>query len=477
MTNRKPCFCDQARPPDAYGKGMFTLHDYQREAVRFALHAFRSTGGCGLFLDMGLGKTLTSIAIMDICHAADPTLKFLVVAPLRPAKDTWAAELEKFKGLHSLDWAVCTGTPKQRRKALDQEATVTVINQENLVWLDSEMRRWPWRAVVVDELSGFRNPRAKRFRVLRRRRKGFDWVLGLTGTPAPKGLMDLWAQVFLLDGGAALGRTVTEYRRHWFTPGAHRGDVVFEWRPRPDAYREIMDAIGGFCLTMLAKDRLTGLPRSTVIDHMLDMPRATRTVYDRLRRDLCVGLGGREVAAANAGVLAGKLSQVTAGCLYPGPDTPDAPVTHLDDVKLDELDAIIDGSGGEQILVFYQLVDELERLRARHPETRMVGQDGVVAAWNRGEVPLLAAHPASARFGLNLQAGGHIVVWLSVPWSIEDWLQGNARLDRQGQTRPVQIHRLVERDTIDTRKCRVLEGRLGLQDAIMGELGDAYDKA
>lgn len=460
--------------------GNITLHPYQAQAVRFALDAFRRHGGAGLFLDMGLGKTLTTIAILDVLHAQYPEARFLIVAPKTVALHTWPDELEKFSSMHDLDWAVaCTqsSNPRKRREALDRNATVTIINQENIAWLDRNMRDWPWTGIVIDELTGFKDPGSKRFRILKRRRKDLRWTLGLTGTPAAKGLMDLWAQCHLLDGGAALGRTIAQYRSRWFTATRMNAQhQVIEWTAKDEAYGQIMHAIEPFCLTMLAKDKLPGLPEKTVIDHWLDMPKRTRIHYEQLREELVAYLKGQEVTAANMAVATNKLSQLTAGLLYPdtGPDGhPSGPALRLDDVKMDELERIVERAGGQPILVFYQYRDEMDRLKERFPAVRDVREPGVVDQWNQGGIPLLATHPASARFGLNLQKGGHIIVWLSLTWSLEDWMQANARLLRQGQSMPVQIHRLLESDTIDARKTDVLAGRARLQDAVMGELKHA----
>ncbi len=467
---------------------MVELHAYQKQAVLFALQAFHTHGGAGLFLDMGLGKTLTTIAILDVMHRLHPDWRFLIVAPKTVAVNTWPAELAKWRQAHTLDWAVACGVKsnaKQRREALAQQATVTIINQENLGWLDRELAQWPWDGIVLDELSGYKDPSSNRFRILKRRRQDrthapkhpghgrpVQWVLGLTGTPAAKGLMDLWAQCRLLDTTGALETTLTRYRETYFTPGRRNGHVVYEWRARPGAFDRIMRRIEPFCLTMLAREQLQGLPdKPLIIDHWVEMPEQTRREYERFKHERWLELAGRQVTAVNAGVLAGKLVQFTSGCLYPDEDSEDGRVIHYDAAKLDVFDRIMAESQGEQILVFYQLRDELERLRAKYGKrVRTVDEPGIVDAWNRGEVPVLAAHPAQAKFGLNLQHAGHIIVWLNLTWSLEDWAQANARLDRQGQTRIVQIHRIVTRDSVDERKLDVLSGRAVLADAVMGEL-------
>lgn len=452
---------------------MITLHDYQKQAVRFALHAIRDHGGAGLFLDMGLGKTLTTIAIMDIMYAMDPTLRFLVVAPLLPAYKTWPTELGKFKEQHDLDWTVACApgmSAAQRLEHVNSGATVTIINQENIAWLDTHVKHWPWQVLILDELSGYKNPSAKRFRALKRRRKRMQAVIGLTGTPTPKGLMDLWSQIYLIDQGHALGATITSYRERWFHPGRRNGHIVYEWLENPDAYERIMNRISPICLTMLARDKLKDLPDMTVSDLWVTMPERTREYYERFKHDMTVSLDGRDVTAVSAGVLTGKLSQFTAGCLYPDPDDPNGRIQHLDDAKLDMLQHVIDQHESEPILVFYQYQDELERMRARWPHLRTVNDPNAVEQWNQGEIPLLAAHPASAKFGLNLQTGGHLIVWLTLTWSVEDWQQANARLARQGQTQRVRVMRILEADTIDERKTRVLEGRENLQESVMREL-------
>lgn len=467
---------------------MVELHAYQKQAVLFALQAFHTHGGAGLFLDMGLGKTLTTIAILDVMHRLHPDWRFLIVAPKTVAVNTWPAELAKWRQAHTLDWAVACGVKsnaKQRREALAQQATVTIINQENLGWLDRELAQWPWDGIVLDELSGYKDPSSNRFRILKRRRQDrthapkhpghgrpVQWVLGLTGTPAAKGLMDLWAQCRLLDTTGALETTLTRYRETYFTPGRRNGHVVYEWRARPGAFDRIMRRIEPFCLTMLAREQLQGLPdKPLIIDHWVEMPEQTRREYERFKHERWLELAGRQVTAVNAGVLAGKLVQFTSGCLYPDEDSEDGRIIHYDAAKLDVFDRIMAESQGEQILVFYQLRDELERLRAKYGKrVRTVDEPGIVDAWNRGEVPVLAAHPAQAKFGLNLQHAGHIIVWLNLTWSLEDWAQANARLDRQGQTRIVQIHRIVTRDSVDERKLDVLSGRAVLADAVMGEL-------
>lgn len=470
---------------------MGALRAYQAQAARFALDGLERYGGAGLFLDMGLGKTLTSIAVMDILHAARPSTRFLVVAPPLIAKYSWPDELEKWSGLHGLDWKLLAGSPKRRRELLKKDTAVTIVSQSLLKWLDENVEHWPWTIWIVDELSGYKNPDSGRFRILKARKANLNahpsgngrrsamrgrpaHVVGLTGTPATKNLLDLWAQMFLIDSGRALGRTMSGYRDRWFVPSrmiqGPAGPRPIDWTPVEGARKAILDAVGPECLSMRAKDKLPDLPPLVQQDHWIDMPAETRSVYDAIRKDLVVDVKGREVTAANAGVLTGKLSQLTAGCLYPDTDDMDRHVTHMDDVKLDVLEDIVDSSDG-QVLVFYRFKDELERLRGRFGERlHDVHEPDIVARWNDGRIPLLAAHPASAKFGLNLQKGGHEIVWLTLPWSLDDYSQANARLARSGQTDTVVVHRLVERHTVDGRILNVLAERESLHEAVMGAL-------
>lgn len=471
---------------------MGALRSYQADAAGFALDALGRRGGAGLFLDMGLGKTLTSIAVMDVLHEADPSVRFLVIAPPLIAKYSWPDELAKWSALHSLDWAVLDGSPKRRMEALEKDAAVTVVSQGLLKWLDANVGRWPWTVWVVDELSGYKNPDSVRFRILKARRANLNArplsgggrsraagdrarVLGLTGTPATKNLLDLWAQMYLLDGGATLGPTMSGYRDKWFRPSrmieGPYGPQVVDWEPREGARGQILGAIAPECMSMRASDKLPDLPPLVEQDHWLDMPAATRRAYSKIRRDLAVELGdGRQVTAANAGVLTGKLSQLAAGCLYPDPDDPDGAVERLDDAKMDELAAIREASDG-QLLVFYRFRDELERMRARFgSDLHEVHEPDIVGRWNRGEIPMLAAHPLSAKFGLNLQEGGHEIVWMTLPWSLDDYSQANARLNRSGQRDTVVVHRLVERGTVDGRILDVLAERESLHDSVMAAL-------
>ena len=454
------------------------LHDYQLQAVRFALDAIGGPHhGCGLFLEPGLGKTLTSIAIMDIMHAADPTARFLVIAPALVARESWPGELERWNGLHRLDHTLIAGTPGHREEQLKEEHAVTIVSQELLPWLDRTLKHWPWDGIVIDELSGYKSSGSQRGRILRRRARQARWTLGLTGTPATRDLTDLWGEIAVIDRADTLGRSITRYRDRWFTPDRYVRDEggrahAVGWRPLPGAAADITERIRPFCLSMRAADRLDGLPDRLDVDHWLDMPDGTRRTYETLRRDMVADLDGTTITAANAGVLTGRLDQLTCGCLYPDqldPQGAERGILRFDDAKLDELDHIRTQADGP-LLVFYRYRAELDRMRARFPGLREIHESGVVDEWNAGRIPMLAAQPQAARYGLNLQHGGHEIAWTSLPWSFDDYRQACARLHRQGQERPVRVHRILEGDTVDARKLDVLTGRARLHEAVMAAL-------
>lgn len=448
-----------------------TLHEYQKRAVAFALDRLHGPHqGAGLFLEPGLGKTLVSIAVMDIIHVADPSTRFLVVAPSLVARNSWPDELERWKGMHRLDWTVACGTPKQRTAALKTGATVTIINQENIGWLDTTLKAWPYTHLIIDELGGYKNPNAQRFRILRRRRRRMRGCLGLTGTPAVHDMLDLWAETLLIDNGLALGGSIVRYREQWFTPDRWMNRRVIGWREKPGSRKAILGLLEPFCLSMRARDNLPGLPAQLDSHEWLDMPRGTRDAYETLRRDMLAETPeGVTVTAANAGVLTGKLSQLTSGCLYPDADDPDGRIIRYDNAKLDRLDDILHAADGP-LLVFYGYRDELDRMRARIPGLREIHEDHVLEDWRAGRVPVLAAQPAAAKYGLNIQAGGHEIAWTCLPWSFDDYRQACDRLHRQGQTRPVNVHLLTEDGTVDGMKIAALERRMSLHDAVMGAL-------
>lgn len=435
-------------------------HDYQAQATQFILDHPEAA----VLLGMGLGKSVISLtAVWELILDYFTVRRVLVIAPLRVARDTWPAELKKWDHLEGLTMAVAVGTKTQRLSALAQGAMVTVINRENIPWLVAHYGdAWPFDMVVIDELSSFKNPRAKRFKELTRVRPYFTRIVGLTGTPAANGLMDLWAQFRLLDGGERLGRYITHYRNRWFTPDKRNGMQVFTYKPRAGAEDEIYGAIGDMTVSMKTTDHLR-LPSLTVTTHMVEMSEREARTYDELRKDLVVTLDDHVIDAANAAALSGKLLQLASGAIY----TAEGETVAVHDRKLDALEDLIEAANGESLLVAYWFKHDKTRIQERFPQARELKTSADIAAWNEGEVPLALIHPASAGHGLNLQAGGHLLVWFSLTWSLELYQQANARLFRQGQDQPVTITHLAVKDTLDEAVLAALDAKDTTQERLI----------
>lgn len=446
-------------------------HDYQQHATRF----ITDNTEAAILLGMGLGKSvITLTALWELLLDSFLVRRVLVVAPLRVARDTWPGELAKWDHLSGLAMAVAVGTKPERLGALAKNAMVTVINRENIPWLVEHYgSTWPFDMVVIDELSSFKNPQAKRFKALASTRANVTRMVGLTGTPAANGLMDLWAQFRLLDGGVRLGRYITGYRNRWFTPDKRNGQQVFTYKPREGAEAEIYAAIADMTISMKTTDHLQ-LPDLTVTTTPVALSQKERDVYERLRDDLVIALGNDVIDASNAAALSGKLLQLASGAIY----TSDGDTIGVHDRKLDALEDILEAANGQPVLVAYWYRHDLERIKQRFTSTRELKTSGDITAWNQGDIPLGVIHPASAGHGLNLQAGGHLLVWFSLTWSLELYQQTNARLYRQGQSQPVTITHLVAENTIDSLVLQALERKdvtqSALIDAVRTELTPTY---
>lgn len=435
-------------------------HNYQQLATAF----IEEHPAAALLLEMGLGKTvITLTAIQHLLFDSFEAHRVLVIAPLRVARNTWPAEQAKWSHLHHLRLAVAVGTERQRRQALNSGADVTVMNRENVDWLITRSGiKWQWDMVIIDELSSFKNHRAKRHVALMKIRPQVKRIIGLTGTPASNGLMDLWAQFRLLDLGERLGRYISRYRDRWFVPDKRGGMQVFTYKPKPGAEDEIYQAISDITLSMKTSDYLT-LPPLTVTTTEVTMNGRERKVYDRLAAEMVVELGDEVIDAANAAVLAGKLTQLASGAIYTEAGNPI--VVH--GRKLDALEDLIEAANGNPVLVAYWWQHDLARIRERFPQARQLKTSADIEAWNDGEIPLGLIHPASAGHGLNLQQGGSILIWYSLTWSLELYQQTNARLYRQGQTKPVTITHIATKDSIDQQILRALESKNMTQSALI----------
>ena len=437
------------------------LHDYQNKVVDFILEKER----CALLLEMGLGKSVSTLTAISDLHDSMAVQKVLVIAPLRVANSVWAQEVEKWDHLKHLRVSVCTGSEKARRSALHRDADVYVINRENVVWLvDLYKKKWPFDAVVVDESSSLKNPSAKRFRALKKVLPYTNYMVLLTGTPSPNSLMDLWAQMYLVDFGESLGRTVTGYRQRFF----EQDFMGYNWKIRPGSDDKIHALLTDRVISMSAEDYLD-MPDRIDIEALVSLPPKALAQYKQLEKTLLAELDtGEEIEVVSAAALANKMLQFSNGAAYYDEHKNWAEVHSA---KIDALGEIVEDNPKENILVAYNYKFDLERLQKRFPNAVVLDkQQSTIDGWNRGEIPMLLAHPASAGHGLNLQSGGSMIVWFGLNWSLELYQQFNGRLHRQGQTKPVRIVHIVAEDTIDQRVLSALSDKDATQSSLLKSL-------
>ena len=417
---------------------------------------------CALFWGMGTGKTVTTLTACDrLLHDHMEDGPVLVIAPKRVAENTWSKEAAKWEHLHHLRVVKIMGTAKQRRDALvgifeRPYADVYVINRENVVWLvETVGNRWPFPIVVVDELSSFKSAQAKRWRALRRVRGRIKRIIGLTGTPRPNGLEDLWPELYLLDRGERLGKTLGAFRSRWLIPEKMNGPVVYSYRAREGAAEEVYDRLADICMSIRKEDVLS-LPGQIYEDVTITPPPALLRQYKQFERDKvleCLDEEG-EIVAGSAAALTNKLLQFANGAIY---DT-DGGAHHLHDLKLDALEELLEAAGGDPVLVLYAYKHDADRIRSRIT-CRGLDTPEDIDAWNRAEIPVALAHPASIGHGLNLQDGGHIIVWFGLTWSLELYQQANERLNRPGQRNVCRIYHLILGGTHDERVLRALNNK------------------
>lgn len=417
-----------------------------------------------LMLDMGMGKTvITLTAINDLLYDYFDVAKVLVIAPLRVAETTWTDECQQWNHLAGLTISPVIGTLSERVRALKTKADVYTINRENVVWLvDYYGKDWPFDMVVIDESSSFKNHQSKRFKVLKRVRPVIKRLVELTGTPAPNGLMDLWSQLYLLDRGKRLGKTIGQYRRQFFKPGAGSGHIVYEWNLQKGAEQEIFNRISDICVSMKSSDYIA-LPEVmyNIIPVKLSTP--VQREYKRLAKDLILKVNDDEIVANTAAALSGKLLQMSSGAVYDDAGH----VIKVHNAKLEALEDIVSANEHRGILVFYWFKHDLDRLKEKFPEAVQLKTAADIKAWNNGEISIMLVHPASAGHGLNLQYGGSIIVWFSLSWSLELYQQANKRLHRSGQTHTVVIHHLVAQGTIDEDVMKALQGKKVTQETMI----------
>ncbi len=410
-----------------------------------------------------VSKTVITLsAIFDLILDSFQIRKVLVIAPLRVARDTWPAEIEKWDHLQGLIYSVVVGGEQERKAALMQKADIYIINRENVDWLVNRSGLpFDYDMVVIDELSSFKSHRAKRFKSLMKVRPLVKRIVGLTGTPSSNGLMDLWAEFRLLDMGQRLGRFIGRYREDYFVPDKRNQQIVFSYKPRPGAEEAIYRQISDITISMKNTDYLK-LPELVTNEISVKLSQKEMDYYQTLQRELVLPLEGQEIDAVNAAALSNKLLQMAGGAVY----GENGAVVQIHDRKLDALEDLIEAATGKPVLVAYWFKHDLERILNRFPAEKL-DSAGSIKRWNEGKIPLAVIHPASAGHGLNLQAGGSTLIWFSLTWSLELYQQTNARLWRQGQKNTVVIHHIITKDTIDEDVIRSLKRKDKTQTALI----------
>ena len=447
-------------------------HSYQQYATEFIVnHPIAA-----IFLDMGMGKTsLTLMAILQLIFYRFEVCKVLIIAPLRVAKNTWSAEIEKWDELKDLRYSIVVGTAKERRKALEADADIYIINRENLQWLiEKSGVPFDFDMVVIDELSSFKNWQAQRFKAIMKIRPKVERIIGLTGTPSSNGLMDLFAEFKVLDMGERLGRFIGQYRLNYFKPDRINGPIVYSYKLLPGAEEKIYDRISDITISMKAADYLD-MPELISNEYPVYLDAEEMEKYESLKKDLILSTPEHEVTAANAAALVNKLSQMANGAVY----TDDENTITFHEKKLDALEDIIESANGKPILVAYwfkhdytRIVERLKRIGVGYMK---IDSDESISKWNNREIPVALIHPASAGHGLNLQQGGNTMVWFGITWSLELYQQCVCRLYRQGQTEgTVTIIHLVSKGTIDEKIMKALSEKDNTQasliDAVKAEI-------
>lgn len=442
---------------------IFKPHDYQRYCINRIINEKQ----LGLLLDMGLGKTsITLTALNELIFYKHNVNRVLVIAPKRVAETTWTAEALKWEHLKHIKFSKILGTRKQRQKAIQAEADIYIINRENVAWLVENYKdNWIWDCVVIDELSSFKNPSAIRFKKLKQVLPHINRIYGLTGTPASNGLIDLWAQIYLLDRGKRLGKTVTSYRNEYFLPDKRNAFTVFTYKLKAGAEERIRENISDLCVSIDSSEYVS-LPERIDMKTVVKLDPKVLNQYESMERDMLLELPEGEISAVNAAAVTNKLLQIASGCVYD--ESGSYHVIH--DSKLEALKEIIEAAGDDPVLVFYNFKHEKERILEEFKGSVVLDTEQDAKAWNEGKIKLLLAHPASSGYGLNLQDGGHIIVWLSPTWNLEQYQQANARLFRQGQKQPVIIQHVLAEGTIDNQVMKVLEGKDKEQSALLKAL-------
>lgn len=440
-------------------------HQYQDHAYQHLVdHPY-----AGLFMEMGLGKSIITLSFINwLLYAEMENVKVLIIAPLKVAETTWTDEIEKWDQIKHLTVSLVLDSVKHRLAALAKKADIYIINRENVAWLVTHYQTaWPFKVVVIDELSSFKNPDSQRFKALRMVRPLMNRVIGLTGTPAPNGLHDLWAQLYLIDMGERLGKTITSYRNTYLYAEKSNGHVVYKYAANKENAKRIYALINDVCISMKTKDYLE-VPERIDKTVKVKLPEDIRKRYVEFEKTEVLNFLEHEsnieaISAVNAAALMTKLLQFGNGAIYT--DKERTAYAEIHDEKIKALEEIIEAAQGEPVLVFYAYQHDYERMKKRLGGKKY--QTGDLKDWNAKKIPLMYAHPASVAYGLNMQDGGFIIVWFGQTFSLELWDQANARLCRQGQKHRVLIYKLVCPGTVDVDAARAIEYKSEGQGALM----------
>ena len=437
----------------------YVAHNYQNYAKDFILAHKVSA----LFLDCGLGKTITTLtAINELMYDSFEISKVLIIAPLRVAQSTWKEEIEKWDHLNLLRYSIAVGDEKERLKALKQNSDIYIINRENVDWLVTKSGiDFNFNMLIIDELSSFKSHTSKRFKSLLKIRPYFERVVGLTGTPSSNGLMDLWAEFRVLDLGERLGRYITHYRNEYFLPDKRNGAVIFSYKPQPNAEERIYRRLSDMTISMKSTEYLK-MPELILNELEINLDEEDQTKYKKFKKEMVMTIQEKEIDAINAASLSNKLIQLANGSIY----DEDKKFYEVHNKKLDKREEIIESANGNPVLVAYWFKADKERIEKRF-KVREIKTADDIKQWNKGMINLALIHPASAGHGLNLQSGGSTLVWFSLTWSLELYQQTNARLYRQGQKDTVVIHHLITKNTIDEDIMKSLKRKDKTQEALM----------
>ena len=437
----------------------YVAHNYQNYAKNFILAHKVSA----LFLDCGLGKTITTLtAINELMYDSFEISKVLIIAPLRVAQSTWKEEIEKWDHLNLLRYSIAVGDEKERLKALKQNSDIYIINRENVDWLVTKSGiDFNFNMLIIDELSSFKSHTSKRFKSLLKIRPYFERVVGLTGTPSSNGLMDLWAEFRVLDLGERLGRYITHYRNEYFLPDKRNGAVIFSYKPQPNAEERIYRRLSDMTISMKSTEYLK-MPELILNELEINLDEEDQTKYKKFKKEMVMTIQEKEIDAINTASLSNKLIQLANGSIY----DEDKKFYEVHNKKLDKLEEIIESANGKPVLISYWFKADKERIEKRFKVKEIKTADDI-KQWNMGIINLALIHPASAGHGLNLQSGGSTLVWFSLTWSLELYQQTNARLYRQGQKDTVVIHHLITKNTIDEDIMKSLKRKDKTQEALM----------